>query len=143
MTEQEMVNAVAGRLRDAGTVAAIGVPFMARCIDLVLFREDEIHAIEFKLKDWRRGIVQARDHLLGADYAYVCIPMREPSKALLAACEESGVGLLMFDPEETEPFQEQASAVRSEEIWDPGRAWLREAALANMQNGEHDESPGF
>ena len=141
MTEQEMVNAVAGRLRNAGTVAAIGVPFMARCIDLVLFRDDEIHAIEFKLKDWRRGIGQARDHLLGADYAYVCLPTREPSEALLAACEESGVGLLMFDPEGTEPFQQQASGARSEEIWGPGRAWLREAALAGVHEGEHDESP--
>jgi hypothetical protein len=136
-----MVTAVAGRLKAAGLVAAMGVPFMARCIDLVLFREDEMHAIEFKLSDWRRGIVQARDHLLGADYAYVCLPVRQPSDALIAACEESGVGLLMFDPEGTEPFQQEAPPIRSPEIWGPGRTWLKEAALAGVHEGEQDGSP--
>ena len=138
-----MVTAVAERLRSSGVVAAIGVPFMARCIDLVLLSDDEIHAVEFKLKDWRRGIAQARDHLLGADYVYLCLPVRQPSDALIAACDDSGVGLLMFDPEGTEPFQREAPPVRSEEIWGPGRIWLRQAALAGVDEGEADGSPAF
>jgi len=128
MTENEMVCAAVRKFRELGETVAAGVPFMSRCIDLVLVRATDIHAIEFKLKDWRQGIIQARDHLLGADYAYVCLPSREPSDALLAACAENGVGLLLFDPEGGDPFTEAVKPVRSTELWEPGREWLLQAA---------------
>jgi len=131
MTEQDMVEAVVGRLRRNGISAAVGVPFMWRCIDLLLVGEDCIEAIEFKLRDWRRGIRQAQDHLLGADYAYICIPSREPTAQLAQACAESGIGLLLFDAGSHEPFEVAIPATRSDRVWQPGRTWLVETAAAH------------
>jgi len=128
-----MVSLVLNRLRDDGIDAVPDVPFMSRCIDLVVFLDGGcINVIEFKLVDWRRGIAQARDHLLGADHAYVCVPVRKPSSSLLAACEDSGIGLLFFDPSCGKPFQEVVSARRSDTIWPPARNWLIQAARAGV-----------
>jgi len=132
-----MVSLVLDRLRDDGIDAVPDVPFMSRCIDLVIFLDQDcINVVEFKLIDWRRGIVQARDHLLGADHAYVCLPVRKPSSSLLVAFEDSGVGLLFFDPNREEPFQEVVSPRRSDTIWPPARNWLIQAARAGVEKGE-------
>ena len=51
------------------------VPFLSRCIDVILINEyDEIISIEFKVSKWRHAIEQAKNHKLGADKAYICLP---------------------------------------------------------------------
>ncbi|MCL2410117.1 MAG: hypothetical protein FWC97_00600 [Treponema sp.] len=77
------------------------VPFLSRCIDLVLLtRNEEAIAIEFKIKNWRQAIEQARSHLLGADKVYICLPQRKPSLLLLNTLESEKIGLYLYDPNE-------------------------------------------
>lgn len=76
------------------------VPFLSRCIDMVLVDEQkQVITIEFKLTKWRDAILQAYDHLRAADYAYICMPKkrREPSALFIDELKNKGIGLLLYD----------------------------------------------
>jgi hypothetical protein len=125
MTEAHMVAAASEYLERAGIEAVVGVPFMSRCIDLLIVRgEDDITAVEFKKHDWRRGIHQAKHHLLGANAAYVCVSLQQPSPACLKAANEAGVGLMRFNQVAECPLEELVEARPSGFIWPPARQWL-------------------
>lgn len=76
------------------------VPFLSRCIDLVLLdKHNNIISIELKVDKWRHAIEQACDHKLGSDYAYICLPRRHVTEKLLNAVKKDGVGLMIYDPQ--------------------------------------------
>ncbi len=80
------------------TVLKQEVPFLSRCIDLVMIDLDgEIISVEFKVNDWRHAIEQAKNHKLGSDKAYICIPKRTITEALSEAISKAGIGLLFYD----------------------------------------------
>jgi hypothetical protein len=93
------------------TVIVREVPFLSRCIDLVLVAKGtETVTIEFKIKNWRRAIEQARDHLLGSDAAYVCLPQRVVSDTLTCALNDAGIGLMLYSSEAEEKVSKCISA---------------------------------
>ncbi|MDR0909723.1 MAG: hypothetical protein LBM77_08145 [Spirochaetaceae bacterium] len=74
------------------------VPFLSRCIDMVLISKDKkITTIEFKLKDWSRALKQAKDHSLGADKSYICLPNANTNQRLTNTLIAEGIGLLLYD----------------------------------------------
>lgn len=76
------------------------VPFLSRCIDVVLLKDtDEIISIEFKINNWKHAIEQAKNHKLGADKAYICLPKRKLTESLSEAITNAKIGLLFFDSE--------------------------------------------
>lgn len=76
------------------------VPFLSRCIDLVLLdKANHIISIEFKVNKWRHAIEQACDHRLGADYAYICLPKRHITDTLLDELKKHSIGLMIYDPQ--------------------------------------------
>lgn len=81
------------------------VPFLSRCIDLVLITvDDEVISIEFKVNNWRHAIQQARDHKLGADKAYICLPDRAITTNLVEAVKSAGIGLMVLRIKDDEKF---------------------------------------
>jgi len=87
------------------------VPFLSRCIDLVLIStEGEIISIEFKIKNWRHAIEQVKNHMLGADRAYICLPHKNPSKTLLEALEAANIGLYLYSPNDPDIMVEAIPA---------------------------------
>lgn len=79
-------------------IAKCEVPFLSRCIDVVLVNQDnKIISIEFKVSKWRHAIEQAINHKLGSDFAYICLPKRRITESLASAVEEAGIGLLIYD----------------------------------------------
>lgn len=75
------------------------VPFLSRCIDVVLLDDlEKLISIEFKVSKWRQAIEQANNHRLGADKAYICLPERKLTDTLVQAIKESKVGLMFFNP---------------------------------------------
>lgn len=87
------------------------VPFLSRCIDVVLINEDdEIISIEFKISKWRHAIEQAKNHKLGADKAYICLPERHMSDVLKQAITDAGIGLLLFNSSKEEKIHEAIPA---------------------------------
>lgn len=124
MTETEMMLDCYKKLQNNHFYKEIvlEVPYLSRCIDMVIVdQNNEILSIEFKLKDWRKAIEQAKDHRLGADKAYICLPKpsKEVSKLLLEEVENQGIGLLLYDSESEYPFIEVIPSKVSNDRWKP------------------------
>ena len=83
-----------------------------------------ITTIEFKLRDWHRAVQQARDHRLGADYAYICMPPRRFTDKMRSKLIHEGVGLMFFNDKGNWPFDTVLDAPRSEEALEVIRADL-------------------
>lgn len=87
------------------------VPFLSRCIDVVIVNDsDELISIEFKVEKWRHAIEQAVDHKLGADKAYICLLNRKITPVLTEAVLHAGIGLLLYDPDSAESIYEAIAA---------------------------------
>ena len=127
MSEQAMLLDAARRLRARGARVVLEVPFMGRCIDMAIVRGRWIQTIEFKRHDWRRAFAQAKDHQMGADHAYICVLPRVPSSALLHASEDSGIGVMFYEPSGPDPFEQVVRARRSDFVWHVARRWLLQA----------------
>lgn len=123
-SESALVGACFERIVKSSTVDVCReVPVLGRSADLAFVREQSLVTIEFKLRDWRRGIAQARDHLLAADYAYVCMPKRKISDTMREELGKTAVGLLFYREEGDWPFEEVVAASRSQETWPVARGW--------------------
>jgi hypothetical protein len=115
------------KLQTSGLVSVSHeVPLLGRTVDLVYIADGSVVTVEFKLHDWRRAIAQARDHLLGADYAYICMPERRITDRLKSELESTGVGLAFYREKEEWPFEVAVSAPRSKETWSVARDMLIE-----------------
>ena len=79
----------------------IAIPNVGRISDIIVFISDRrIVNIECKMINYSEVIKQAQDHLIWADYSYVCfyaetyLPTYELKKLI-----ENGIGLLLWKPE--------------------------------------------
>jgi hypothetical protein len=120
-TEQGYVRSALIALRRLGVPCAWEAALLGRSVDLALLRTDGVWTIEFKKHDWRRAICQARDHLLGTDFAYVCLAERAPTDACLNAARAAGVGVLRLRIGNGWPFEVIQEAPRSLDIWHVAR----------------------
>ncbi len=105
---------------------ACNIPVLGRCVDLAYMKDDSVITVEFKLRDWRRAIKQAKDHRLAADYAYVCMPRRKEYRNLLLSLRAAGVGLIFFNEGNPWPFDIIETAPKSSETWPTARENLGE-----------------
>lgn len=105
---------------------ATEVPFLNRSIDLMF--DDPVEglvAVEFKRRDWRRALLQARDHLLGTACVYVCLPVPRVSKEVIIEADDFGIGLFTWSPER--PLEPCLEPKRSTHFpIDLMSTWLRE-----------------
>jgi len=65
--------------------------------DIVAFKGDEVTAVELKLRDWKKAIVQAKNYQLGSDYVYIAVPLLKSYNILRKAeyiFKKEGIGLL-------------------------------------------------
>jgi hypothetical protein len=70
--------------------------------DLVVFKNDKSTAVELKLSDRKKAIIQAKNYQLGVDYVYLAFPLLK-SYSLLRKSEHilkrEGIGLLTINEE--------------------------------------------
>lgn len=127
MSEAQMVKMVEKRLLAKEKRVYVEVPFLSRCIDMVIINQNEIISIEFKIGNWKKAIKQAKDHSLGADKAYICLPPRKKiSDELREELAKNGIGLYFY--RETEyPLEEIIPAGSSKLKWDVPGQWLLDA----------------
>ena len=67
--------------------------------DLLVFKKDEVVAVELKLKDWKKAIVQAKGYRLAVDYVYLAVPLFRVYSILRKAehiLKKEGIGLLII-----------------------------------------------
>ncbi|MGE4296014.1 MAG: hypothetical protein AB7E49_09965 [Campylobacterales bacterium] len=100
LTEYDLVKIVKSKI--VGYTIMEEISFFRRSIDMVLIDEDNgiLKTIEFKLNNWKKALMQIRDHQVVADYSYLCMPKKENiHPELKAHLEKEGIGLLLFDLE--------------------------------------------
>ena len=125
-TEQGYVRSALTILRRNGVRAAWEAPLLGRSVDLVFLHNDQLHTVEFKKHDWRRALVQANDHLLGADFSYICVAEREPTESLLDEARAAGIGVLRPLTGNEWPFEIISEAQPSRQTWTVARDRLRD-----------------
>lgn len=88
-------------LQEHGFVVAVEVPFLNKMIDLLCYDPESgaCIAIELKVHDWKRGIRQALTYKLGADAAYLAMPMEHVHRVNLDELRKFDIGLLSVSPE--------------------------------------------
>lgn len=124
MTELDMVYDCYSKLKNSNICVEIvlEVPYMSRCIDMIIVDNDyKIVSVEFKLKNWRKALEQARDHMLGADKSYVCIPKPQNtvSTSLISELGKHGIGLFLYDTTKDIPLEEYIPAKSYNMRWEP------------------------
>lgn len=119
MLELEMVNDCYEFIKEKDKYKKVvrEIPFLSRCIDMILVSDnDEIETIEFKIVKWREAIEQAKNHKLGADRSYICLPKRKPSSVLLEALEQANLGLYLYCPEDKCKMQKYLTAKNNSKV---------------------------
>lgn len=125
-SEQALADLVLARLSAFDDILlSCEAPLLGRSVDLAYCRADELHTIEFKLRDWRKAIRQAVDHQLGADFAFICMPPRRVTDVMREAFEQCGVGLL-FVIDAPWPFETVIEPTRSRDQWSVAYDRLKE-----------------
>ena len=119
-----------------GIIVSPEVPIMGRSVDLGYVKDGILTTVEFKLHDWRRALIQARDHLLGADFSYICMPKRTISEEFRQQCTRAGVGLLFFLEKGSWPFETVIEAPRSRETWTIARSAAIDHITSTQGNDE-------
>jgi len=116
--EQEIVDNVFQKLKKTlRTPILLEVPMIGRVVDLAYLQKDQVFTIEFKIKDLKKAVAQAKDHLLGADYVYICIPPRQVPPQVEELLKAKGIGLLFYMQEEKNLLRTVIRAKKSKEIW--------------------------
>jgi hypothetical protein len=73
--------------------------------DLIAYKKDEVIAIELKLKDWKKAIIQAKNYQLGCDYVYLAFPLMSVYNIIKKAehlLKKEGIGLLIITEDSCE-----------------------------------------
>lgn len=121
LSESDMLHDSYYKLIELGSYQkiAIEVPFLSRCIDMVLQSfEGDIISIEFKMRDWKKAVVQARDHSLGADLSYICLPQKDVfSNKMIFELEKFGLGLMSYNRNSNDPLKIIIPAKRNIRQW--------------------------
>jgi len=139
MTEIDMVLDCYNKLKEKENIKHVltEVPYMSRCIDMIIVdKNDKVVSIEFKLKNWRKAIEQARDHSLGADISYICLPKpkKSISETMIEELKENGIGLYLYDEKSDEPLREIVPPKPRKNKWVP---WV--TSLRNMINSVSEQ----
>ena len=102
--ELELVKPVVDYFKDKGFIIKREIRIGFNKADLVCFKEKRVVAVELKLKDWKKAIVQAKNYQLGADYVYLAFPLMKSYNVLKKAenvLKNEGIGLIVVNEEST------------------------------------------
>lgn len=98
--ELELIKPVSNYFQNQGYVVKREVKIGYHKADIVAFKEENVVAIELKLRDWKKAIIQAKNYQLGTDYVYIAVPLMKSFNILKKAkhkLEGSGIGLLVVN----------------------------------------------
>ncbi len=68
--------------------------------DLVACNDETVVAIELKLADWKKALIQAKNYQLAAEYVYLAFPSKKIDlvrKKATVQLNQEGIGLLSVD----------------------------------------------
>lgn len=131
--EEDLERASIPYFEENFTIFALQVPLHSRIIDLVaLDNEGHLIGVEFKLKDWRRGINQAIKNTTTFDFNYVCVPGGRYMDRLKIAAADVGIGIMIYD-NDSKSIRVELKAKKSKYKWSPNcdavKSYLRKHGL--------------
>ena len=68
--------------------------------DIIAFHNGKVTAIELKLNNWKKAIIQAKNYQLATDYVYIAFPLSKSYNILRKAryiLENEGIGLIVIN----------------------------------------------
>jgi len=115
LSEEKYVNKAFEILQNHSEINNIRkhVPILGRYVDLAFIKGNSIYTVEFKLHNWKRALIQSKDHLLGADYCYICMPPKLFKDDFILSLNKFGIGLYAFTNNKYWPFTEVVKAKKS------------------------------
>ena len=103
--ELELVKPVVDYFKKQGYVVKREVRIGFCRADIVAFKNKTVTAVELKLNDWKKAIVQAKNYQLGTNYVYLAFPLMKSYNVLSKAevmLKKEGIGLLTVNEETCE-----------------------------------------
>ena len=103
--ELELIKPVVDYFKKQGYVVKREVRIGFCRADIVAFKDNKVTAVELKLNEWKKAIVQAKNYQLGTDYVYLAFPLMKSYNVLRkteAILEKEGIGLLTVNEETCE-----------------------------------------
>lgn len=114
--ELELTKPVADFFSNQGYIVKREIKIGFHKADIVAFKKENVVAVELKLRDWKKAIIQAKNYQLGADYVYIAVPLMKSYNVLRKAkhkLETDGIGLLVVN-EKTSKVGKLIDAGKSE-----------------------------
>jgi len=68
--------------------------------DIIAYKNDHVIAVELKLQQWKKAIIQSKNYQLGTDFVYIAVPLMKSYNILRKAkhlLEKEGIGLLTIN----------------------------------------------
>jgi len=97
--EQELFRPIYDYFKKQGYVVRFEIRIGFCRADIVAFKKDETIAVELKINDWKKAIIQAKNYQLGCDYTYIVFPLNRVFNVLRRAeflLKKEGIGLLVI-----------------------------------------------
>lgn len=98
--ERDLAPPVGAHLAAQGYDVWYEVPFNGRIADVIALKDDEVLAVELKLRDHRTAHRQAIAYQVGCHRSYIGVPLETALTALRRdrhAFDQSGTGILAVD----------------------------------------------
>lgn len=96
--ELELIKPVSDYLKNQGYNVKREIKIGYCIADIVAFKKNEVIAVELKLKDWKKAIIQARNYQLGTDFVFIAVPLFRVYNIIRKAeyyLKKEGIGLLV------------------------------------------------
>ncbi len=103
--ELELVKPVVDYFKNQGCVVKREVRIGFCRADIVAFKNKTVTAVELKLNDWKKAVIQAKNYQLGTNYVYLAFPLMKSYNVLRKAeviLKKEGIGLLTVNEETCE-----------------------------------------
>jgi hypothetical protein len=98
--ESELYKPVSEYFKNKGYIVRYEIRIGFCRADIVAFKEGKITAVELKLRDWKKAIIQAKNYQLGSNYVYLAMPLSKVYNILRKSelnLRKEGIGLLIVN----------------------------------------------
>jgi hypothetical protein len=98
--EIELVNPITNFLKNKGYYVKKEVRIGFCRADIVGIKKNVAVAVELKLNDWKKAIIQAKNYQLGSDYVYIAFPLKNIYNIIRKTeliLKNEGIGLLTIN----------------------------------------------
>ncbi len=103
--ELELIKPVSSYFKNQGYVIKREVRIGFCRADFVAFKKDKVVAVELKLKDWKKAMIQLKNYQLGADFVFLAVPLFRVYTILRKTeyyFKKDGIGLLVIEEKNCE-----------------------------------------